>query len=183
MKKICVFLAPGFEECEGLLVVDLLRRAGMEVTTAGLGGRMVTSSHGVPVQADALVQDVMNQEFDLLVLPGGMPGTLNLKSSTEVRHAVMTQAQAGRRLAAICAAPSVLGALGLLQGRRAVCYPGFEAQLEGALPCELAVVTDGTITTGNGLGAAIPFALELIGLLDEPATARKVADAIGWKHG
>lgn len=182
MKKVCVFLAPGFEECEALLVVDLLRRAGLEVTTAGLGGRTITSSHAVAVQADALIQDVLNQEFDLLVLPGGMPGTLNLKASSEVSHAVQAQYQAGRRLAAICAAPSVLGGLGLLQGRKAVCYPGFEPQLEGAQVCTQPVVTDGTITTANGLGAAIPFALELIGLLIDPETAQKVAGAIGWNH-
>lgn len=182
MSKVCVFLAAGFEECEGLLAVDLLRRAGVEVTTAAVGGgRTVVGSHGIPVGADALIEDLDLTGFDLLVLPGGIPGTPNLKASPLVCKALTDQYTAGKRVAAICAAPSVLGSLEFLRGRRATCYPGFEPELLGAVHVSDPVVTDGIVTTATGLGTAIPFALELVSLMVSPEKAAEVGAAIQYK--
>lgn len=183
MSKVCVFLADGFEECEGLITVDILRRAGAEVTMASITGKtQVTGSHRIPVMADALAETLSLDEFDLLVLPGGMPGTTRLGESALVTGAVQQFVRQGKRVAAICAAPSVLGALELLKGKKATCYPGFEEALEGAEITGAEAVTDGLITTGQGLGAAIPFALELAALLEGPQKAQKVRQAIVYQH-
>lgn len=179
MSKVCVFLADGFEECEGLLVVDLLRRAGVEVTTASIhGGRAVTGSHGIRLEADAVAGELEPAGFDLLVLPGGGEGTQNLAASPLVARAIQSALDARRKVGAICAAPSVLGRMGLLQGRRATCYPGFEPYLEGAQLTHTDVAVDGGVITGRALGAAIPFALELIAQLEGRAKADEVREAI-----
>lgn len=183
MSKVCVFLAEGFEECEALLVVDLLRRAKVEVATASISAeRTVTGSHGIPVVADSLASQLDLAGFDLLFLPGGMPGTLHLKDSSLVGQAVVQQCRAGKKVAAICAAPSVLGALGVLQGKKATCYPGFEGELKGAAPQAQPVVVDGNVTTACGMGAGIPFALELISQLVSPQEAEAVGKGIQFLH-
>lgn len=183
MSKVCVFLADGFEECEGLVVVDILRRAGAEVTTASIMGRReVTGSHHITVQADALAEALALDEFEMLVLPGGMPGTTHLDGCALVTDAAQRFAAAGKRVAAICAAPSVLGRLGLLEGRKATCYPGFEPKLTGAAITGGEVAVDGTITTGQGLGAAIPFALELAAQLMGQEAADHVREGIVYRH-
>ena len=178
MAKVYAFLADGLEEVECLAVVDVLRRSGVEVTD-----RKVTGSHGIELGTDALFEDVNPDVADVLFLPGGMPGTNNLKAHMGLRAAVECANKQGRRIAAICAAPSILGSMGLLKGRTATCYPGFEDQLTGVSYTSQGVVTDGNITTGRGLGFALDMGLELIRLLQGPQQAQKIAAAIqyNWK--
>lgn len=187
MGKIGVFLAEGFEEIEGLTVVDILRRAGVEVLTIAIGGtRQVRGAHEIHVVADAVFEDVRFDELEGIVLPGGMPGTANLKAHEGVVAKVQEFAQAGRLVAAICAAPSVLGYAGVLQGRCATCYPGFEDQMEGAKAKTDPVVRDGNLITGRGMGAAIPFALALTAYLLDEKKAEEIANSIqytGALHG
>ena len=175
---IYVFLANGFEEIEALATVDILRRAELDVKTVGVGGKTVTGSHGIPVTADIEEKDVTTDDMELVVLPGGMPGTLNLEKSPIVMASVRYCLDNSIYVAAICAAPSVLGSLGLLQGKKAVCYPGFEEKLTGAQVLTVPVVTDGNITTARGVGAAIDFALELVRLLDGEKAAGELAAQI-----
>lgn len=179
MKKACVFLADGVEECEALLAVDLLRRAGVDVTTAAVGDTLaVRSSHDVTVQADALASGLAGQEFDAVVLPGGAVGTANLAASGLVAEAVRRAAAADKLVAAVCAAPSVLAGLGLLEGRRATCHPSFENQMAGAVLTREPVTEDGNFVTGRGLGAGILFALALVRRLAGREEAEKTAAAI-----
>lgn len=181
MKTAVVFLADGLEECEALLTVDLLRRAGVRVITASVTGRReVLSSHSVPLGADALAEEVDYDRADLLVLPGGMPGTLRLGESPVVREQCLAFAR-GKLLAAICAAPSVLAELGLLEGKRATCHPSVEGRMAGAILTGEPVTADGTIITGRGLGAGIPFALALAEALAGREEARRIAEAICWR--
>ena len=180
MKTAIVLLAEGFEECEGLLTVDLLRRAGVEVITASIMGKKeVFSSHKVRIMADALAEETDFDAADLLVLPGGKSGTRCLRESKIVREQCLRFAS-DRLLAAICAAPSALATLGLLEGRRATVHPSFEEQMGGAELTRESVTTDGNITTGRGLGAAIPFALEVVKILTDRETADRIAAAICW---
>ena len=163
MAKAVVFFAEGTEECEALLVVDLLRRAKVEVTVASASGsREIVSSHKVHITADALAEEVDYSDVDMVVLPGGIPGTPNLAANKTVTDTCVSFAQAGKKVAAICAAPSVLAQLGLLEGRKATAHAGFQDQLAGAEVLDAEVVVDGNITTSYGLGGAIPFALELV---------------------
>lgn len=181
MKTTVVLLADGVEECEALLVVDLLRRAKVEVVMASIMGRLdIVSSHGVPFRADALAEDVDFAKADLLVLPGGLPGTTHLAESGLVGTQCKAFA-ADRLLAAICAAPSILASLGLLDGRPATCHPSFENKMGRAVLTHAPVSVAGNIVTGQGLGAAIPFALTLVGQLVGHAAAVAIATAIGAK--
>lgn len=176
MKQVSVFLANGFEEIEGLTVVDLLRRAGVEVTTVSITGEhTIHGAHGIDVQADRLFEEMNYDEQDMLVLPGGMPGTLNL-GAHEGLEILLRQFYAEKKyLAAICAAPSVFGKYGFLKGRKATSYPGFEKQLEGAECVTDAVAVDEFVITSRGMGTAIPFSLVLI----EHLINREKADEIG----
>ncbi len=179
MKQVCVALAEGFEEIEGLTVVDLLRRAEIPVTTASVSGeKTVTGAHGIPVQADALFEQIDFSGMDMLVLPGGMPGTKNLQAHKGVADALKYMVAEGKEIAAICAAPSVLGGLGLLEGRRACCYPGFEEQLTGAEVCFDPVSESPQVITSRGMGTAIPFALALIKRLKDQETATRIGNSI-----
>ena len=179
MAKIYVFLADGCEEIEALTPVDLLRRAGQEVCTVSvMGRRQITGSHQIEITADAEIEEVDGSGGDVYLLPGGMPGTRYLGECGKLCSLLREKNQEGRRIAAICAAPSVLGSLGLLQGKKAVCYPGFEEKLTGAQVLTVPVVTDGNITTARGVGAAIDFALELVRLLDGEKAAGELAAQI-----
>lgn len=181
MKTVIVFFADGMEECEALLVVDLLRRAGVKVVTVSdTGQREIISSHNVVLLADALAEEADFTEADLLVLPGGMPGTVHLGESPIVQAQCRSFAQ-NKAVAAICAAPSVLADLGLLEGRRATCHPNFESKLAGAAVTRQGVTVDGNLITGQGLGAAIPFALTLAERLTDRETAEGIAAAICWR--
>ena len=159
MAKAVVFFAEGTEECEALLVVDLLRRAKVEVLVASASGsREILSSHKVHITADALAEEVDYSDVDLVVLPGGIPGTPNLAANKTVTDTCVAFAKAGKKVAAICAAPSVLAALGLLEGKNATAHAAFQDKLAGAHVLDTEVVVDGNITTSYGLGSAIPFA-------------------------
>lgn len=180
MSKACVFLANGLEECEGLVTIDILRRAGVEVTTASIHeDQLIRSSHGISFYADALASELDLSGFDLVVLPGGLRGTNHLAASQIVADTVKAYAADETKLvAAVCAAPSVLGRLGLLQGKKATCYPGFEDQLLGAEATGESVVEDGNIITGKGLGATIPFALHLAARLEGAEKAEEIRQKI-----
>ena len=156
MAKAVVFFAEGTEECEALLVVDLLRRAKVEVLVASASGiREILSSHKVHITADALAEEVDYSDVDLVVLPGGIPGTPNLAANKTVTDTCVAFAKAGKKVAAICAAPSVLAALGLLEGKNATAHAAFQDKLAGAHVLDTEVVVDGNITTSYGLGGAI----------------------------
>lgn len=176
---IYVFLANGFEEIEALAPVDLLRRSGKDVKLVGVGGNVITGSHGIAVQTDMTASEiVLGGELEMIVLPGGMPGTLNLEKSEIVQTAIDFCAERGIYIAAICAAPSILGHKGLLNGKTAIAYPGFETQLEGASISTSSVVQDGNIITAQGAGAAISFGLKLVEILDDNTEANALSDAI-----
>ncbi len=164
-KRVVIFLANGFEETEALAPLDVMRRAGIEVELVSIEAELtVTSSHTVKVVADSLLSDGVG-DYDLVMLPGGMPGTKNLLADQRVCDEVLRAAQNGKHVAAICAAPMILGRLGLLKGKKATCFPGFEGELEGAKHINVPVVTDGNIITGRGAGAAIDFGLAIISAL------------------
>lgn len=176
---IYVFLANGFEETEALAPVDLLRRAKLDVTTVGVTGKTVTGSHRVPVVADITIDEFTpDANLEMIVLPGGMPGTLNEEASPKVQEAIQYCASNDRWIGAICAAPSILGHDGLLQGKTAVCYPGFEKDLTGAQLGSNPVEVDGRIVTARGAGVAIEFGLTLIRVLKGEEASKKVASAI-----
>lgn len=180
MNKVYVFLADGFEEIEGLMVVDLLRRAQIDLTTVSIMGKTcVTGRSDISVLADCLFEDVASfEDGAMLVLPGGMPGTTYLEEYQPLQELIRAYNKEGKRLAAICAAPTVYGKMGLLEGKKATCYPGMEDLLLGAEVSYDPVVTDGNYTTSRGLGTALPFALELISLLSGAETAEKVAKSV-----
>ena len=179
MAKVYVFLADGCEEIEALTPVDLLRRAGHEVCTVSVMGRpQIRGSHNIEITADTEIEKLDGSDGDIFLLPGGMPGTRYLGECGKLRELLLEKNQEGRRIAAICAAPSVLGSLGLLKGRKAVCYPGFEETLTGAEVLSVPTVSDGSITTARGVGAAIDFGLELVRLLDGEKAASDLAEQI-----
>lgn len=164
MKTSYIFLADGFEEVEALTSIDVMRRAGMPVTTVSINpGLEVTGAHGVTVLADNLYTDNDYSDAEWLVLPGGVPGAPNLAAHEALCEVLVAHDERGGKVAAICASPAVvLAPLGILMDRRAVCYPGMEADVEGVTWCEGAVAVDGNVVTGNGPAAAAPFALELV---------------------
>lgn len=184
MSKAVIFFARGLEECEGLLCVDLLRRAGVEVTIAAVGGsQTVTSARQVNVVADALAEDLDYTAFDACILPGGIPGVDNLKADATVRKVCQEFAAVGKYVAAICAGPTVLAGFGVLQGKKATVYPGMDAPLTegGAEYTGLPLTIDGNIVTGEALGAAIPFALALARLLAGAEASDRVKKAIVYQ--
>ncbi|MBO6302597.1 MAG: DJ-1/PfpI family protein [Ruminiclostridium sp.] len=176
---ILVFLANGFEETEAVAPIDILRRNGQEVVTVGIGEEVITSSHGITVATDTTEIDIaFSDDIDMIVLPGGMPGTLNLEKSKAVQDAVDFCAANGKYIGAICAAPSILGKKGLLKGKRATCFPGFEDFLEGAQFTGEPVELDGNIITARGAGAAIEFGLKLVEVLSGKAASDKLREAM-----
>lgn len=176
---VYIFLADGFEELEALSPVDVLRRAGVPVTTVGVGSRIVTGSHNIPVTCDTTVDEAgAFADMEMMVLPGGMPGTANLENNSVVQRTLAQAAEKGAWICAICAAPSILGHKGLLKGKRAVCFPGFEDALEGAELSEEGVCTDGRIVTAKGAGTALEFALTLAGCLKGDAVAKKLKETM-----
>jgi protein deglycase len=163
--RVLVPLAPGFEEIEAITIVDILRRASIDVTAASLHEGPVTGSHSITVTPDAAISGIRVSDFNFIVLPGGMPGSANLKASDAVLDAIRRIHGSGGHAAAICAAPIVLAAAGMLRGKRATCFPGFEEELAGAVVMDEPVVVDGRIITGKGPGCAIPFALKLVEII------------------
>lgn len=176
---VLVFLANGCEEIEALTPVDILRRGGVEVVTVGVGSRQIVSSHRIPVLADTETGALTDLDgVEAVILPGGMPGTLNLEKDPTVIRAVNYCAEQGRLLGAICAAPSILGHLGLLEGKHAVCYPSFEPELQGAQEGDGFVCRDGQIITAKGMGVSVDFGLALLAALKGDAAAAKVRSSI-----
>ena len=174
---VVVFLANGFEEIEALATVDILRRANLHVTTVGVGSAAPVGAHHMEIKADITAEELSVDGLEAVILPGGMPGTLNLEQSSVVQNAVAFAMKQYLPIGAICAAPSILGHAGYLQGKRATCYPGFESELHGAVLCD-GVVTDGNITTACGAGVAVDFALELVARLSSVEKAEKIRGAM-----
>ena len=163
---VYLFLADGFEEVEALCPLDLLRRAGADVKTVGITGKQVTGSHNITVTADILPEEiVLDRELEMIILPGGMPGTTNLDASGTVHEAIRFAAERGITIGAICAAPMIIGKLGYLSGRSAICYPGFEKYLIGANISAKSVVVDENFITAKGMGVAAQFGLALVNVL------------------
>lgn len=182
MNKIGIFMADGCEEIEGLTVVDVVRRAKMEIVMISIADKKeVTSSHNVTFLADALASEVDYVQLDGIVLPGGMPGTLNLGADATVNQVIKEFAKAGKLVSAICAAPSVLGTAGLLEGKHATCHPGFEEKLIGAVTTEDEVVVDGNIITSRGMGTAIPFALEIVRYFKGDAAVEEIKKGLVYR--
>lgn len=176
---VYLFLADGCEEVEALTPVDILRRGGVDVVTVGIGGRSVCSSHRIPIGADIDDSQVtLSAEVEGIVLPGGMPGTRNLAANQTVAKALSYCVENGLLIGAICAAPSILGSWGLLSGKKATVFPGFESEMKGAVVTGEGVVQDGTIITAKGMGVALPFGLALLRALRGDAAAEKVKASI-----
>ncbi len=182
MKKACVLLAEGFEEVEALTPVDYLRRAGIEVTILGLGGRGVRGARGITVVADAVLEDGAAglYSFDAVIVPGGMPGAKHLADSEEARELIKRHFDEGRLVAAICAAPAVVlqGGCGILNGRRFTGYPGTERQVSGGIHTGGRVVVDGNLITSRGAGTAGEFAIAIIEALAGRNAALSVAESV-----
>jgi len=177
--KAYVFLAEGFEEIEAITPIDILRRADIEVTTVSiLSHKEVCGAHGIIVMADVLFDEQDYSDNDLLLLPGGMPGTKNLDNHAGLKMLLTKQAEQKKYIAAICAAPSILGKMGLLQKKEAICFPGFELQLLGATLSSEKVVISDYIITAKGAGVALPFSLKLVELLKGKVHSDKIAQTI-----
>ena len=174
MKRVLVPLAEGFEELEAVTIIDMLRRAGIEVVVAALAENPVTGSHGIALSADATLDDVSGQEFDLIALPGGMPGAANLRDDPRIGGIIRRLHEGGRHVAAICAAPMVLAAAGVLDGRRATCFPGFLDRTADLILVDEPVVVDGRVITSRGPGTALDFALELVAQLLGPGARQQI---------
>jgi 4-methyl-5(b-hydroxyethyl)-thiazole monophosphate biosynthesis len=179
IKQILVPLANGFEEIEAITIIDVLRRAGLTVRTTSLTtDRSVIGAHGVAVSADASLSSMADYLFDAVVLPGGMPGATNLAQDPVLKDILLRHQKSDRYLAAICAAPTVLAKHGLLKGKRATAYPGFEEQLTGATVKHDDVVTDGRVVTSRGPGTAMAFAICLVEVLLGALPAQKIKDGL-----
>jgi 4-methyl-5(b-hydroxyethyl)-thiazole monophosphate biosynthesis len=175
---IIILLANGFEEIEALTPLDMLRRAGLDVKTVGINGMTVTGSHGIKVVCDASPDDIDLFDVTMAIFPGGMPGSLNLDASPYTNEVIAAVTSNGGHLAAICAAPLVFGRRGILNGKKATCYPGFENELIGAEITDIGVVTDKNITTARGMGVALDFAEELIKICLGKEKADEISKAI-----
>ena len=179
MAKVAVFLADGFEEIEALTPVDILRRGGVDVTTVSIMGRNdINGSHGIIVQADMLLEHENLDKVDMLILPGGKLGTQNLEACEILKEKIREFDAQGKYVAAICAAPTILGRMGILNGRKATCYGGMEGELSGADTCADPVVVDGHIITSRGMGTSMQFALKLLEIFSDKDTADKMAAAV-----
>ncbi len=176
---VYIFLANGFETIEALAPVDILKRAGVEAVTVGVGGKVIVSAQNIPVTADITADKIsLDDSLDMIVLPGGMPGTLNLEADSSVQAAIDCCVKNDKYIGAICAAPSILGHKGLLDGKEAICYPGFEKDLTGAVISEKYVVQDGKIITARGAGVCVDFGLKLAEVLTSVEKAQSVREGI-----
>ena len=182
MKQVYLFLADGFEEVEGLTVVDLLRRASIDVCTVSVTGeRLIHGGHGIDIMADKLFEECDYADADMLVLPGGTQGTLQLKEYMPLEELLKAAYEEKKYIAAVCAAPRILGNLGMLQGRCATSYPGVTKELLGARVSEAEVVVDEHIITSRGFGTSIAFALKLIAILQDEESSEKIGASILYK--
>ena len=176
---IYVFLADGFETVEALAPVDVMRRAGLDVATASITEeKRVVSKHGITVLADITIDEVNENDAEMLMLPGGLPGADNLFASEKLKKMLISANEKGKYIAAICAAPYILGQLGILKGKKATCYPGFEDKLIGAEPTGMRVVRDQNVLTGIGMGAAVGFGLEAAAIFAGEEVKEKISTGI-----
>lgn len=173
-----ILLADGFEEVEAIATIDMLKRGGVEITMAGLEKLTVTGSHGIGVLCDCLVGDISFDSVEGVILPGGLPGTTNLDNSPAVHKLLSYAFDNDKYICAICAAPSVLGQMGILKGKKAVCYPGYENELTGAILSDESVVRDGKVITAKGAGVTIDFGLEIVAALKGTDAAEKIRKGI-----
>lgn len=177
---VYVFLADGFEEIEAIAPVDIMRRAGIDVKTVGVTGKTVTGAHGIEISSDLSLNDVSLYDANLLFLPGGMPGTTNLLENDELKELIIAANENGILVSAICAAPMILGKLGLLKGKSATCFPGFEQYLEGANVTNDKVVFDGNIITSRGAGTAHLLGFKFVEILKDKKTADELSSAMQY---
>jgi len=178
-----IFLATGFEEIEAISTIDILRRGGVELTTVSITGEQtVLGLHQVPIIADTLFEEADFADGDAFILPGGGPGSFMLNDHEALKQLLINKNEQKKWIAAICAAPLVLGGLGLLEGKKAICYPGMEAYIQGAVLTDQATVIDGNIITGKGPGFALKFGLTILAVLQGQDIADKVADALLLKY-
>lgn len=178
MKKVIVFLAEGFEEVEAISIIDTLRRAEISVTIASISNNLgVKGAHNIEIKADKLFDDIDFNSYDMIALPGGMPGAKNLNEHEGLKEQLKEFAK-DKLIGAICAAPMILGGMGLLKGKRATCYPGFEPELIEANVTHEPVTIDGNIITGKGPGLALQFSLQLVEILAGKAARDEVANAM-----
>lgn len=176
------FLADGFEEVEAIAPIDMLRRAGVEVKTVGVTGDVIDGRHGIKVIPDVDIKDIiLDESLEAVILPGGLPGATNLEDSADVQKAIDFADENGKYICAICAAPQILGHKGLLKGKNAIAYPGFEGELEGAIISEDYVVLDGNIITAKGAGVATEFGLKIVSVLKNEELAEEIGKAIQIK--
>ena len=184
MAKVYQFLADGFEDIEAWAPVDILRRGGVEVVTVSIMGReFVESAHGVTVKADTTFEAAGDfSDADMLLLPGGMPGATNLRDHEQLAEVLLHQHQQGKRIGAICAAPMVLGGLGILKGKQATCYPGFEGFLTGAEYTADLVTEDDNITTGEGPAAALPYGYKILSYFREEEAVEAIETGMRYWH-
>ena len=176
------FLADGFEEVEAIAPIDMLRRAGVEVKTVGVSGDVIDGRHGIKVIPDVDIKDItLDDSLEAVILPGGLPGATNLEESADVQKAIDFANEKGKLICAICAAPQILGHKGLLEGKEAIAYPGFEDELKGAIISKEYVVRDGNIITAKGAGVATEFGLKIVGALKNEALAEEIGKAIQMK--
>lgn len=171
---LLMFFADGFEEVEAIATLDVIRRANIEIRSVGIGAKEITGSHGITIICDMTDSDVNELDIDGVILPGGMPGTLNLLESKVVNSAIDYCAAEDKLICAICAAPMILGRKGLLEGKEAICFPGFEEELKGATVSEKFVCTSGNIITAKGMGSAINFGLAITEYFTDKETAEKL---------
>lgn len=181
-KKCAIFLADGFETCEGLITIDMLRRGGVEIDMISMNDTLtVTTSQNVILQAEKLYKDVNLDEYDVLILPGGKVGTANLESSDSLKQAIQKHYEEGKLTCAICAAPSIFGHLGILKGKKYTCFPDFDGDYDGEYQMELAV-SDGNLVSGRGMGATIEFAREILKKIVDEETLQKVEKGMQYEH-
>lgn len=177
---VYMFLADGFEEVEALAPLDILRRANVEVVTLGVTGEYVKGAHDITVKADAFLSEVQLEKIDAVILPGGLGGTNNMDASPEVKRIVEYAADNGKLVCAICAAPSILGKMGLLNGKDATCYPGFEESFKNGNYIKKSVVKCDNFITSNGMGSAYKFGFEIVSSLCGEETAEKIKEQIQY---
>ncbi len=159
---ICVFLAKGFEEIEAITPIDVLRRANLDVKTIGIGGKIIEGTHGIKIEADLEIENLNINDIDGIILPGGMPGTTNLSKNEKLKDIILKCNEKKQMIAAICAAPSILGEMGILKDKKACCYPGFEDKLLGANISSEEVCVSENIITSKGPGTALNFSLKIV---------------------
>ena len=172
--KVAVYFATGYEEIEALAVVDVLRRGNIDVSMVGVSSKTVVSARGISINMDVTLDELDHDAIDMMVLPGGVPGIINLEANEKLINELKSFKEKGKWLAAICAAPSILGSQGLLVGEKATCYPNYESKLIGCEHVDEKVVVSGKIVTGKGAGAALDFALKILEVLQGEEIAEQV---------